>query len=90
MKKASRELVALMEEKGDKIRNWDYDGKGNNYTILMHIKKHANAEYDSPDETFTYFKEIMRSMKFVKEAQIKGVSWKEVWEHFREDNNEGK
>jgi len=86
MKKASKEVIALIEETGSKIINWNYDGQGNDFTILMYVKKHATAEYEDPESTFKYFKENMRDMRFIKEARIKGVAWKEVWEYFKADD----
>ena len=83
MKKGSREVVALIEEEGDHVINYNYDGKGGNLTIMDNIKKHANAEYDTEELTFEYFKEHLKGMKFVKQAQIKRIDWKEVWEYFK-------
>ena len=86
MKKANREVVALIEENGDHVINYNYDGKGNNFTIMDFVKKHANAEYENPDSTFKYFKQHIKNMRFIREAGIKGIGWKEVWEHFNETN----
>ena len=84
MKKSSTEMIALMEKNGSHIINHNYNNKGEKYTILMHIKKNANAKYDSPESTFKHFKKIMRDMRFVKESEISGVNWKEVWEYFKD------
>jgi hypothetical protein len=80
MKKASKQMIALI-----------YTTNEESPKILPQTIKQATAKYDDDEgdeRCFKYFKEHIKYWRFVGEARIKGVSWQEVWEHFKDPNEE--
>ena len=81
MKKGSRTLIAKIYEVDESSSQTILDE-----TIRHAIMQYNDDEYQSKVEQ--YFKEHIKDWRFIREAQIKAVDWTEVWEHFKDPNEE--
>ena len=93
MKKGSRQLIVLVYKTSEEaprtptLLEQVIQSAKSEYTWDQY-SCHSKEEYENGTVAREYFKDHIKDWRFIREAQIKGVNWDEVWEHFRDPNEE--